>query len=302
MFGYITINQAELKFREYDWYHSFYCGLCRQLKKEYGLQGQMTLTYDMTFLVILLTGLYEPETPVRTARCALHPVRSHEERTNEFTAYTAAMNVLLAYYQCLDDWKDDKNVPKYLMSAALKNAFLRVSKEYPQKAETIRVCLEEISKCEQERDPDVDRASGYFGRLTAEIFAFKEDRWEKDLRGMGFFLGKFIYLMDAYEDLEKDEKSGSYNPFLLRLNKAWTEGPVDRAFFDKDCEETLNMMMAECCRAFERLPVVTGAPVIRNILYSGIWSRFEMVKIKRNQAEKKAQEKSARGHNEKSTR
>ena len=69
---------------------------------------------------------------------------------------------------------------------------------------------------------------------------------------------------------EKDGKSGSDNPFLLRLNKAWTEGPVDRAFFDKDCEETLNMMMAECCKAFERLPVVTGnASTVRNILVLG---------------------------------
>ena len=272
MFGYVTVNQAELKFREYDWYHSFYCGLCRTLRENYGLRGQLTLTYDMTFLVILLNGLYEPDTPVVTRRCETHPLHKHAERKNKYTRYAADMNILLAYYQCLDDWRDDKNVAKKLMSTALKNAFLRVKKAYPRKAEMVAACLGQITRCEEENDPDIDRASGLFGQLTAEIFAVKQDEWEKDLRTMGFYLGKFIYLMDAWEDMEKDEKSGSYNPLLLKKREGAT---------DEDCEEIMNMMMAECCRAFEHLPIITGVEVLRNILYSGVWSRFELVRLKR---------------------
>ena len=98
---------------------------------------------------------------------------------------------------------------------------------------------------------------------------------------MGFYLGKFIYLMDAFEDREKDQKSGSYNPFLLRLSKGRPES---------ECEEILNMMMAESCRYFEHLPILTGAPVLRNILYSGVWTRFEMAKSRREAAEKKKSE------------
>ncbi len=62
MFGYISINKAEMKFKDYDVYHSYYCGLCKVLKECYGRRGQVTLSFDMTFLVILLTGLYEPDT------------------------------------------------------------------------------------------------------------------------------------------------------------------------------------------------------------------------------------------------
>ena len=64
MFGYIAINKAEMKFKDYDMYHSYYCGLCKCLKECYGIRGQMTLSFDMTFLIVLLTGLYEPQTPV----------------------------------------------------------------------------------------------------------------------------------------------------------------------------------------------------------------------------------------------
>ena len=95
MFGYIAINKAEMKFKDFDVYHSYYCGLCKRLKERYGRRGQMTLSYDMTFLILLLTGLYEPETRVETVNCIAHPLEKHTARTNEFTDYAAAVNLLL---------------------------------------------------------------------------------------------------------------------------------------------------------------------------------------------------------------
>ena len=67
MFGYIVCNQSEMKFKEYDEYHKYYCGLCRGLRNRYGVKGQLSLSYDMTFLIMLLTGLYEPEEAAGTA-------------------------------------------------------------------------------------------------------------------------------------------------------------------------------------------------------------------------------------------
>ena len=276
MFGYVTVNQPELKIREYEWYHSFYCGLCGELQKAYGIPGQLSLTYDATFLVILLTGLYEPETPCREVRCIPHPLSKHQSRTNEFTAYAADMNVLLAYFQCVDDWKDERNIPKGAMSAALKGAFRKAEAKHPAKAELIADRLRQLEICEKEGDPDIDRASGLFGQITAEMFAVREDNWTEELRRIGFYLGKFIYLMDAYEDLEKDEKSGNYNPFLIRIRKGASV---------EDCEEYLNMMMAECCRSFERLPILTGVEILRNILYSGVWTRFGITTLRRKEKE-----------------
>lgn len=277
MFGYITINKPEMKFRDFDVYHSFYCGLCGALKERYGKAGQMTLTYDSAFLAVLLTALYEPETVIGETKCSVHPLERHGTRINRYTEYAADMNVVLSYYQCLDDWKDEKKYSKAVMSRALKSAFSRASERYPEKAEWIRDRLERISECEKRREEEIDRAAGHFGEITAELFVTEEDAWADTLRRMGFYLGKFIYLMDAYEDLEKDQAGGHYNPFLSWYGQ---EG------YEERCRGVLTMMMAECCRAFERLPIVEYGEILRNILYSGVWLRFEVVNERRKKETK----------------
>jgi hypothetical protein len=115
--------------------------------------------------------------------------------------------------------------------------------------------------------------AGLFGNIMAEIFAYRHDEWESSLRKIGFFLGKFIYLMDAYDDVEKDIKSGSYNPF----KKAYLEDPT----FADDCRSLLTLMMSECSREFEQLPILLHAEILRNVLYSGVWSRYTAVTAER---------------------
>ena len=97
MFGYIAINKAEMKFKDYDMYQAYYCGLCRRLKECYGKRGQLTLSYDMTFLIVLLTGLYEPKTITGEIRCIAHPLEKHPTKINEYTDYAASMNLILSY-------------------------------------------------------------------------------------------------------------------------------------------------------------------------------------------------------------
>ena len=120
MFGYVVVNKPELKFREFDVYRAYYCGLCHSLSKRHGLSGQLTLSYDMTFLVILLSSLYEPEHNVTSKRCVVHPLRRQNIISSEFTDYVADMNVILSYFKCLDDWHDDRSVLKLAYSKLLK--------------------------------------------------------------------------------------------------------------------------------------------------------------------------------------
>ena len=94
MFGYIVMNKPEIKFKDFDLYRSFYCGLCRELKSKYGISGQISLTYDMTFVVILLSALHEPHTQKGSTRCIIHPVCKQPVRRNTVTEYAADMNVL----------------------------------------------------------------------------------------------------------------------------------------------------------------------------------------------------------------
>lgn len=274
MFGYIIVNKQEMKFKEFDLYQSYYCGFCQKLKERYGRKGQLTLSYDLTFVILLLTSLYEPETQVDTCKCIAHPFEKHPTRSNEFTEYAADMNLMLSYYKCLDDWQDERKVSKKLMAGALRRKCRRIAEEYPHKAEVIKEMLSKIQECEERKETDIDKAAGYFGEIMSEIFAWREDEWAKELRCMGFFLGKFIYLMDAYEDIEKDRKKGNYNPFI-----SWEERPD----FEERAGNILTMMMAECSKSFERLPIVDNTEILRNILYSGVWCRYEMVGNKRRQ-------------------
>ena len=110
MFGYVVMNKPEIKFKDFDMYRSFYCGLCRELKERYGLSGQITLTYDMTFVILLLSGLYEPPTKKGLTRCIVHPVRRQPVRKNAITEYAADMNIFLTYYKCKDDWNDERSI------------------------------------------------------------------------------------------------------------------------------------------------------------------------------------------------
>ena len=278
MFGYVIINKGDMKFKEFDIYHSYYCGLCQMLKKQYGFTGQLTLTYDMTFAVMLLSSLYEPEVSEDVVNCVAHPFEKHQTRQTVYTEYGADMNVLLTYYKCMDDWEDEKKFAALGYGKILQRKNNRLSHRYPEKAEKIRKLLEKLSQMEKAGETDIDKMSGCFGRIMEEIFAWKKDVWEGSLRRMGFYLGKFIYILDAYDDVEKDVKNGNYNPFA---EKYIMKG------FDEQVRQLLVMMMAQTCREFEKLPIIKYTDILRNILYSGVWCRFEVIHKKRKEAGEK---------------
>ncbi len=265
MFGYVVVNQQELKFKEYDLYRAYYCGFCRMLRSKYGFTGQFTLSYDMTFLILLLSDLYDKKDQLADTHCIAHPFTKHPTRTNEITEYAADMNMILSYYSCLDNWQDEKKLRSLLMANLLKKGENRAAVDYGKKAAIVKDRLDRLHAAEEADSADIDLVSGYFGDMMAELFAIYEDDWEPVLRRVGFFLGKFIYIMDAYDDLDKDAKSGSYNPLLSRR---------DQEGFDAWVKQILTMMMAKCCEAFELLPCVENVSILRNILYSGVWSRY----------------------------
>ncbi len=272
MFGYIAINKAEMKFKDFDIYHAYYCGLCKVLKDNYGKAGQLTLSYDMTFLILLLSGLYEPDAENMRVNCVAHPFQKHTARINLFTSYAADMNLILSYYKCMDDWRDERSKKAYINARLLHGKAKKLAEKYPRKTDLIADRLRKIAACEKKNEQDLDKMAGFFGEIMAEVFAYKPDEWEFSLRKFGFFLGKFIYLMDAFEDIDDDLANGCYNPFREAYG---------RSDFTDYCKQILTMMIAECSREFEKLPILTHAEILRNILYSGVWSRYEAVCAKR---------------------
>lgn len=282
MFGYIIINKEEMKFKEFDIYHSYYCGLCQKLKERYGKAGQMSLSYDMTFLLMLLTGLYEPETKVDMCRCVAHPFEKHVTRINPLTDYIADMNVLFTCYKCYDDWEDEKKLSGLIYGKLLEGKSGKLKELYAEKLRSVTAAMKDISDAEKDGDKDIDTMAGLFGRVMADIVVCRQDEWSDILSRFGFYLGKFIYLMDAYEDIEEDIRKGTYNPLKQKY------GEPD---FEEDCRTILMMMMSECCREFELLPIIENVEILRNILYSGVWSRYEAVRFEREKKSRTAHDK-----------
>ena len=168
--------------------------------------------------------------------------------------------------------RDERKKKGYIAAKALEPKIKKIESNYPEKVRLIRSKLEEISQYEKKGETNLDLMAGLFGDIMAEIFAWKPDAWELSLRKIGFFLGKFIYLMDAYEDVEQDIKKGTYNPLKKRYEEPG---------FEEECRQILTMMMSECCKEFEQLPILQNVDILRNILYSGVWCRYEIVRKKR---------------------
>lgn len=276
MFGYIIVNKPELRVREFDEYMAYYCGLCHTLKDEYGLRGQISLSYDLTFLAIFLTGLYEPDSHKVPSKCVFHPFEKRSRIENEMLRYTADMNLLLTYYKCRDDWEDERKADRAAYGALLKKAYRKIREKYPVKCAEIEMQFALLAKAEERREDDIDRLAGCFGRILAEVFVYREDEWKDEVRQIGFMLGRFIYILDAYDDLKKDEKKGAFNPFLKKCKNPG---------FDEWIRDILTLAASSCAREFEKLPIIENIEILRNILYSGIWTKYEMIISGKNGAQ-----------------
>ena len=201
-------------------------------------------------------------------------------KENEAVAYAADMTVLLSYQKMQDDWKDEKSVPGFAVSMLLRKDYQKLMEQYPRQGRAIEENIRLLSEAEQQNQKDIDYVSGLTGRFLAEIFVWKDDIWQEELRNMGFYLGKFVYLMDALEDVEKDRKKGNYNLFL-ESGEVWSREQEPKY------KEILTAMAAEAARSFERLQIITCADILRNILYSGVWCRYLMVGERERQRKEK---------------
>ena len=271
MFGYIIPNYDELKIKDFKTYHAYYCGLCRSLREQSGVSSQISLTYDMTFLGLLLSSLYEDgNVSMAECRCIAHPKNKHLYVRSDCLKYAADMNVVMTYYKCVDDWNDEKKILKAFYGHLLKKKEKRLFPLYEEKIKKITENLANLYMAEKQNCKDLDEVSGYFGRICEAIFVYKEDEWSDFLAKIGFYLGKFIYLLDAYEDLEEDKRKKCFNPFAaIQAQK--------KENFDEFVHQILLMMMSNVGRTFERLPIVANASILKNIIYSGIWQKYNKI-------------------------
>lgn len=283
MYGYIVMNKPELKIREYDRYRAYYCGLCKALKTDAGMRGQISLSYDMTFLALLLSALYEPETVEKKERCIVHPVGKQTVLENSCIHYVADMSLLLTWYKCKDDYADEKKVGKALYGTMISGKVRQIGQTYERQATVIKEQLARLSELEKQRVDDIDQLSACFGTLLSEVFVMEKDEWESGLRTLGFYIGKFVYIMDAYDDLEQDVKKGCFNPLISKMQNH---------NLDEWIYQLLVMAASEFAKAFERLPIVEDAEILRNIIYSGVFCKYTAIRNRKNREMEAQHEKS----------
>ncbi len=221
------------------------------------------MNFDMTFLALFLTALYEPEEKKHIYRCPVHPLKKRKVLSHRYIDYAADMTIALSYYKCLDDWEDEKKRTRFLYGKLLKESYDQVKKRYPRQCGNISDSLHALSVIEKQHPQQADAAVNWSGQMLSEVFVFDEkDFFSDSLRKFGFAMGRFIYLMDAVMDYQKDIRKKNYNPLIYMKKKP------------EEMEEILTDSISLAAGEFEKLPIVTDEHLIRNVLYGGVWQKY----------------------------
>lgn len=275
MFGYVRLHKPTITMGEYEQYRGIYCTLCKRLGKRYGLTARMTLSYDMTFLALLHMAL-EPNDPAFCpSRCSFNPSKKCLKCQNTTATDLAAdLGTLLAYYKLKDTIADEGFLKKLGALAAypfLSTARKRAKKRHPDAdAACAAMC---VTQAEAERDKvaSIDRAAEPFATLLSTLATMlaQDDKQRVILNRFGYCLGRWVYLIDAVDDLADDLKRGRYNPYALSKNlRADDEDGI--AACRQYAVLTLNACLAECIAAYNLLPVRRFDGILRNILEQGM--------------------------------
>lgn len=259
MFGYVAINPEALGEEERQRYQALYCGLCRKLGEMHGGAGRMTLTFDMVFLSMLLSSLYREEEESGLQRCPRHPLSEKPYALAPAASYAADMSIVLAYYKSMDDWHDDRKFSAYAKAKVLSRGVRKAETRWPKQCAAVAEGIRQLGEMERANETNPDLPANCFGAMMGELFVYG-DGWAPVLWRMGAALGRFIYLMDAVNDLRDDIRKKRYNPLVTQT--------------DTDFTPMLTMLIGECAQAFGQLPLERDINIMRDILYSGIWMKY----------------------------
>jgi hypothetical protein len=292
MLGYVTPEKGELKLREFEVYGAYYCGICRSVGARYGQIPRLALSYDFVFLAMLLSSVFDGPDALRPFRCPVHPAKKRAAAT-EFSPiieYAADMMLLSAYYKLRDDASDDNSLRGFAGEFLLRRAFRGIGGKYADKARGIAAHMEEIGKLESESCASFDRASEPFAHIMGEMLDYggPGDRsahaagLSYAFRRIGYNLGKWIYLIDAYDDAEDDLRRGSYNPLTLCYGFGSAENAGENAALFREriagrVRLSATLYLSEAAETAALLPLKKNKDILENIMYMGLLRRTEEI-------------------------
>ena len=269
MFGYLRPVKDELKVREYELYKSVYCGLCRHLGKDYGIISRFTLSYDCTMLAMLAISLKNEECTVRKHRCTLNPMKKclFCDSSSDSFKLAGAVSVVMTYYKLYDTIQDSgffKRMLARFLKLLFKRGYKKAAGEYPDIAENARLMMESQREAE-ESDSGIDRSAAPTAEMLSALCRklSENDENKKLLSHFGYHLGRWIYLTDAADDLEKDIKSGSFNP----VKKNMKDNKDEMMLY---CNDVLNMTAAQIVLSYDLMNIGAYKEILDNVIYHGL--------------------------------
>ncbi|WP_027399316.1 DUF5685 family protein [Anaerovorax odorimutans] len=290
MLGYILPEKPELKVREYEMYSGYYCGICKSIGKRYGQIPRFTLSYDSVLLALILGGINSDAETIRTERCIVNPLKKRNiVYDNKAIDYAADLMLILAYFKLKDDFKDEKKITAALGSVLMKSSFKKILKNRSEKCNITKERLTELSILEKDNCDNIDPAAEPFAKLMEEVFdgesIFAEDKENDEnvrlaFRKMGYHLGKWIYLIDAFDDIEDNAKNKVYNPLINQFKYDYKSKETIEEFkarIANRVEFNLMCYLAEVAKAYENLNIKKNKGLIENIIYFGLHRKTEEV-------------------------
>ncbi len=279
MFGYIKAHKPELKIAEYETYKAIYCGLCRQLGRSYGMVARMTLSYDFTFLSVLMMALAENQPDYQARRCPANPLKQcMMAELDSIQSYCADCAMLILYYKIQDDLHDKGVASRsraVLLLPAVRSAHKKAADKLPEMDRIIAESMQLQAELESKKQVSVDEACEPSAQAMAYILSSisTQPTEQRVLGRLGYLIGRYIYLCDALDDLEDDWKKGNFNPFLQDGHP--NQNQVQAAI------GSLYMTIAEAAKAYELLEPKRFDSILANILYLGLKQTVDTIAEKK---------------------
>ena len=307
MLGYVQIFKPELKVREYEVYMGYYCGVCKYIGAEYGQLPRMVLSYDAAFLALLLACVDEtPDAPVQE-HCIAHHIKDKTIIRNRAVEYAGDVMLILAWYKMLDDAQDEGKLYAKASARLLKKLHRKLQKKYPALCDGIEINLAKLNGLEKAKCSSLDEAAESFSKIMDVIFCEGARVLYPDLQELhetfgriGYHMGKWVYLMDAADDIEENIESGAYNPLLYRFEYRGGEGARDadsdstlgsetpqqfRKRIRGDLEFNLYQYLAVLSQQTGSLDIRKNQGIIDNVIYLGMNRKTEEILNKKDKGE-----------------
>jgi hypothetical protein len=280
MFGYVRIIKDELKIREYHHFRSYYCGLCRALKTRYGPWSTLLLNYDVTFLSLFLTSLTGVQEKTASFRCLFHPTQKRLILVNnKWLDYGADINLLLAYHNLQDNWQDEHQLSAGAGLLLLSEKYKRAARLHPVLNQIIVEKTRELARLENAASSNIDETADTFAKILENICPVMDfpSATQKAIQWFCYNLGKWIYLIDALDDLEENLKKKQYNPFIAAYYKQGEDFSVFHQQVRSQAGFVLQYTLSQISQSYELLDIKANRGILDNIIYLGMNKQTERV-------------------------